>query len=273
MQDFTIKRYKALLSVLREQGYGFQTFAEFLESPLEKAIVLRHDVDARKENSLRFAEIQHGLGIKGSYYFRVVPGSYDEEVIKKIAGMGHEVGYHYETMDTVSSKFQIPNSKFQGANNEMKFKNEELIDGAYEEFCRNLEKFRKIVPVETICMHGSPRSKYDNKDIWKKYDYKKLGLIGEPYYDIDFNKVAYLTDTGRRWNGDKVSVRDKVVSPFNFNFRSTSDIINNISHLPDKLMFTFHPQRWHDDKVLWTKELVIQNVKNQVKFLMMKMGR
>ena len=263
MPDFTIKIYTDLLSALSKQGYEFQTFAGFLKSPAEKAIVLRHDVDARKENSLRFAEIQHGLGFKGSYYFRVVPGSYNEEIIRKIAAMGHEVGYHYETMDFVSEK-RIVNSE--------QWSNEKLIDAAYNEFCRNLEMFRKIVPVETICMHGSPRSKYDNRDIWKKYDYKKLGIIGEPYFDIDFNKVAYLTDTGRRWNGDKVSVRDKVDSTFNFNFRSTSDIINNISSLPDQVMLTFHPQRWHDDMGLWMKELVMQNVKNQVKLLLMKIG-
>jgi hypothetical protein len=30
-------------------------------------------------------------------------------------------------------------------------------------------------------------------------------------------------------------------------------------------MFTFHPQRWSDDKVLWCKELIIQNLKNGIK--------
>lgn len=262
MRDFTINIYNTLLSVLSEQGYAFQTFSGFIKSPAEKAIMLRHDVDARKENSLRFAEIQHGMGIKGSYYFRVVPESFDKEVIKKIAGLGHEVGYHYETMDNVSAQCRVHSAE--------PYKSEDFIDQAYEEFCRNLEMFREIVPVETICMHGSPRSKYDNKDIWKKYDYKKLGLIGEPYYDIDFSKVAYLTDTGRRWNGDKVSVRDKVVSPFHFNFRSTSDIIHNINLLPDQVMFTFHPQRWHDDRVLWLRELVMQNVKNEVKRVLVR---
>jgi hypothetical protein len=270
MPDFTIKIYKHLLTQLIEREYTFQSFAGFLEAPAARAVVLRHDVDARKENSLRFAEIQHGLGIRGSYYFRVVPQSYDEEVIRKIAGMGHEVGYHYETMDTVSSKSQIPNSKFQGPNATEIDKSETLIDIAYEEFCRNMEMFRKITPVTTICMHGSPRSKFDNKDIWKKYDYKKLGLIGEPYYDIDFNRVAYLTDTGRRWNGDKVSVRDKVQSRFNFDFRSTTDIISHLDKLPDQIMFTFHPQRWHDNMLLWTKELIMQNIKNKVKYMLIQ---
>jgi hypothetical protein len=274
MPDFTIKTYEHLLTQLKKHDYTFQTFAGFLESPAARAVILRHDVDARKENSLRFAEIQHKLGIKGSYYFRVVPESYDELVIKKIAGLGHEVGYHYETMDSVKSKSQNPNSKFQGhaptSLSIKKINNEEIIDMAYEEFCRNLEMFRKITPITTICMHGSPRSKFDNKDIWKKYDYKKLGLIGEPYYDIDFNRVAYLTDTGRRWNGDKVSVRDKVQSRFNFNFRSTTDIISHLDKLPDQIMFTFHPQRWHDNMLPWTKELIMQNIKNKVKYMLIQ---
>jgi|ERR1035437_5345325 hypothetical protein len=55
-------------------------------------------------------------------------------------------------------------------------------------------------------MHGSPLSKYDSKDLWKKYNYRDYKIIGEPYFDVDFNKVFYLTDTGRRWDGEKVSV-------------------------------------------------------------------
>jgi hypothetical protein len=58
-------------------------------------------------------------------------------------------------------------------------------------------------------MHGSPLSKYDNKMLWGKYDYHDFGIIGEPYFDVNFEEVLYLTDTGRRWDGKAVSVRDK----------------------------------------------------------------
>jgi hypothetical protein len=30
-------------------------------------------------------------------------------------------------------------------------------------------------------------------------------------------------------------------------------------------MFTIHPQRWHDNLVLWSKELVLQEIKNFIK--------
>jgi hypothetical protein len=79
-------------------------------------------------------------------------------------------------------------------------------------------------------MHGSPRSKWDSRRIWDKYDYRKLGVIGEPYFDIDFNEVFYLTDTGRRWDGWKVSLRDKIPQQEQWKkqglvFHSTSEII------------------------------------------------
>jgi len=32
----------------------------------------------------------------------------------------------------------------------------------------------------------------------------------EPYFDVDFKEVLYLTDTGRRWDGDAFNIRDKV---------------------------------------------------------------
>ena len=50
------------------------------------------------ENSLKTAIIEHELGIVGTYYFRNGPESYDEKIIKQIAELGHEVGYHYENL-------------------------------------------------------------------------------------------------------------------------------------------------------------------------------
>lgn len=263
MPDFTLSTYKELLTSLQQQGFSFQTFESFLQNPAKKAVVLRHDVDKLPKNSQAFARIQHSMGILGTYYFRAVPVSWDEAVIREIASLGHEIGYHYETMDSVSEKRTVKSEKWNS---------EKIINAAYDDFCINLEMFRKLVPVNTICMHGSPRSKFDNREIWKKYDYRQLGIAGEPYFDVDYTKVAYLTDTGRRWNGSSVSVRDKVESPFNFNFKSTRDIISNISLLPDRVLFTFHPQRWTDDPMAWMKEYVSQWVKNKVKAVIVRKG-
>ena len=255
MTDFTTRKYKQLIVTLKDQGFLFQSFSGFLKNAQEKAIVLRHDVDLLPDNSLAFAKIQAESGIKGSYYFRAVPESWNESVIRAIADLGHEIGYHYETMDTASGN----------------------VDKAWDQFRYHLDELRKLADIKTICMHGSPRSKFDNKALWGKYDYKSLGIIGEPYYDIDFDKVFYLTDTGRRWDGWKVSVRDKIPQQDEWIkrglvFHSTNDIIKAVheNRLPGQIMFTFHPQRWTDKLYPWLKEFVMQNLKNQVKRFMVR---
>jgi len=255
MRDFTIDTYRDLLAALRAKGYHFLRCDEFFGSgkPKNKAVMLRHDVDAKKMNSLKFARIQFELGIKGTYYFRAIPASFNEAVIREVYEKGHEVGYHYETMDTCRGNVKL----------------------AYETFCRELERFRQIVPVTTICMHGSPLSKFDNKEIWKHYDYRSLGIIAEPYFDLNFNETFYLTDTGRCWDGQKVSIRDKAAS-FNQctnpdfigrSYHTTFDIISDIESekLPAQVMMNFHPQRWTDNASEWYKELIAQRLKNQVK--------
>ena len=243
--DFTVQKYTELLRALIDKKYQFQTYDEFIKSPAQRAIVLRHDVDLMPQNSLNFAKIQHSHGVKGTYYFRAVPESWDESIIKEIADLGHEIGYHYECLTTTNGDFE----------------------NGIADFKKNLDALNELASVSTICMHGSPMSKYDSKDLWNQYNYQDFGIIAEPYFDTDFSQVYYLTDTGRRWDGDKVSVRDKVDSKFDLSFHSTDQIISYLdkNNLPDQIMFTFHPQRWNDSKYLWTKELILQNIKNVVK--------
>lgn len=251
MRDFSVSIYRELLDSFKNTGYSFQTFSQYLDKPLEKVIMLRHDVDDRKLHSLEFARIQQEKGIVGTYYFRMVPQSFDEGVIREIYDLGHEVGYHYEDMDFA-----------RGNPHE-----------AIKLFERHLETLRKIVPVATICMHGSPRSKFDNKDVWKHYDYRNYGIIGEPYYDLDYKKILYLTDTGRRWDGHAVSVRDKVPDHFGLRFHATTDIIQTLgqSGFPDRAMLNFHPQRWTDNSFLWTTDKYQQMVKNTVKYWLIRL--
>lgn len=236
--DFTIKTYIQLLESLQKADYHFLTYAEYVSKSEEeiprKNIVLRHDVDKLPYNSLRFAQIQSELGIKGTYYFRMHKHSYNETVIKKIEALGHEVGYHYETMDTASAKFKVQSSKFKVGKENLEYN--QLLDLAYEQFCRNLVKFRKIVEIKTISMHGSPLSSFDNRAIWQKYDYKALGILAEPYFDLDFNATFYITDTGRRWDGHLFNVRDKATDEnpltnpefLKLRFHSTADLIRAI---------------------------------------------
>ncbi|MFS4448970.1 hypothetical protein [Maribacter sp. 2307UL18-2] len=243
--DFTVNTYEELLLSLMDKNYTFKTFEEFVKFQGERTVVLRHDVDLLPHNSLTFAHIQSDLGIKGTYYFRAVPESWDKEIILEISSLGHEIGYHYECLTTTGGDFER----------------------GIQDFEKNLDKLRALVPVSTICMHGSPMSKYDSKDLWNDYKYQDYGIIAEPYFDVDYNTVFYITDTGRKWDGNNVSVRDRVQTNMKHSYRTTFDIMATIESncFPKKVMFTFHPQRWSNNMVLWSKELVLQNVKNVVK--------
>jgi hypothetical protein len=246
MRDFTLTAYEQLLTALKKNGYAFDTFEDYLKNKKEgKQVILRHDVDALPQNSLNTAVIENQLGIKGSYYFRIVKGSNHPEIIKAIAGLDHEIGYHYEDLALAKGNKEV----------------------AMKEFKKNLGYFRTFYPVSTICMHGSPLSKWDNRKMWDEASYKEYDIIGEPYFEIDFSNFLYLTDTGRRWDGEKVSIRDKVKSNHNLQFHSTFDIIEGIKTLPDKIMITVHPQRWDDNSFRWMKEYVLQNSKNIIKKL------
>ena len=250
MRDFSTQAYIGLLDALQKGGYRFQTFTDFLQAPQAKSIVLRHDVDKSPRNSLEFAQTEQKKGILAIYFFRIVDQSFRPSFIQEISALGHEIGYHYEDMDICKGN----------------------LEAAWQSFKTNLARIREIAPVQTACMHGSPLSRFDNRDLWKKFDYRDEGIIGEPYFDIDFSRVFYLSDTGRRWNHKDASLRDKVESPFQIKIQNTNHLIQLIQEgkMPDQMMINTHPQRWNDNLIPWTRELVWQSTKNQVKKLVVK---
>lgn len=248
--DFTLKIYRSLLESVKAEHYSFFTFEDYCKkNALGKYVIVRHDVDLKAINSLRTAQIEAELGIRASYYFRVVPQSNQPDIIKAIAKLGHEIGYHYEDL-----------SLFKGD-----------AEKAISHFEKQLTHFRQFYPIQTICMHGSPTSKYDNRSIWKKYNYKDYDIIGEPYFDfLNKKDVLYLTDTGRCWDGEKFNVRDRRINTENINrptIHSTMDFIHWIENSENQypIMITTHPQRWTDKTLQWLKELFLQNTKNQIK--------
>mgnify|MGYP001578069407 CR=1 FL=1 len=258
MIDFTITVYKKILEAFNQNKYSFQGFKSFLVKPRERVVIMRHDVDRIPGNALFLASIENEYKIKSTYFFRIIDDIFKKDIIEMIAKLGHEIGYHYEEVDTI-------NKKFKG-----KISNIKLFEEALELFEQNLKKFRRIYPVETICMHGSPLSKFDNKDLWIKKNYRDYKIIGEPYFDIDYSKVAYITDTGRNWNKQNINIRDKVNSTLEFKIKNSFDLIKNIKNFPDKIMMNTHPHRWFPPGLKWAREYIMQNQKNVIKYFINK---
>ncbi|MCD4665584.1 MAG: hypothetical protein K8R68_09960 [Bacteroidales bacterium] len=304
MKDFTLTSYKQLLQALISKDYNFFTVEEyftltpsslrilreggspsrlvanlpsrqFATSQPRNLIIMRHDVDRKPNNALRMAKLENELGIKATYYFRIIPQTFKPEIIKEIAELGHEIGYHYENLSEIASRNNFRKSKKQKSKSKKKKENNHnLFELAIKDFEKNLSRLREIYPVKTICMHGSPMSKWDSRLLWEKYNYKDYGIISEPYFDIDYNAVFYITDTGRQWNNSKISIRDKVETKYEIKIKDTKDIIDKVNskQLPNKIMINVHPHRWFDFGFNWVKELIFQNIKNIVKLIIIRNG-
>ncbi|MDR1698339.1 MAG: hypothetical protein LBR75_00740 [Prevotellaceae bacterium] len=221
-----------LLIVLQQADYSFITFEEFCEGRREdKFIILRHDVDEMAMNALEMAKIENLLGIKATYNFRIVKQSNKPEIIKAIARLGHEIGYHYEDLAFAEGNYEK----------------------AIETFRRNVAYFRQFYPVKTVCMHGSSTSKYDNRDLWKRYKLADEQLLGEPYLSVDFDKIYYISDTDYYWDGFKTAVRDVIFSSFSATYHHTDEIITAIKkdEFPPQAMVLAHTL-WTDNLFLWS---------------------
>jgi hypothetical protein len=294
--DFTLDALGVLLRTLSDSGYTFSRVKDYSGNPGvadNHNVILRHDVDRRPSYALACARMEASLGISGTYYFRITPGSFDKDIIQEIAAAGHEIGYHYEDLDLVARK---GGTKGEGRSPDLGI----LAREAYGSFGYNLEKFRRVAAVTTACMHGSPMSRWDSRLIWKYFDYGAAGIETEPYFDISLERTLYLTDTGRRWDGSAVSIRDRVYSrneeyyeewvrkPLRgsamamtahgdkiqreYRFRQTGDIITAVrdGRLPARIFMTVHPQRWSNAIIPWMGELVSQTIKNNVKYFINK---
>ena len=129
MRDFTLQSYRSLIIAFQQSGYRFQTFEEMMTAPAEgKTAVMRHDVDELAWNALKMAQLEHELGIRATYFFRIVKQSNVPEVIEKIVGLGHEIGYHYEDLALAEGDG----------------------DKAIKTFEENLDYFRRYYPVKSV---------------------------------------------------------------------------------------------------------------------------
>jgi hypothetical protein len=202
-------------------GYTPATVYQFLSGDAPgKIAILRHDVDRKPENAMRMAELEHSLGICSTYYFRY-PHTFRPEIIKPVLALGHEVGYHYEVLAKAKGDYA----------------------SAITLFSQELDAFKAICDVRTICMHGSPLSPYDNRDLWKKYDFRDFEVEGEAYLSMAERGLRYLTDTGRCWSG-KHSLRDAMPGTQSVPIETTDELIAWIMSAEENLYVTVHPERW-----------------------------
>jgi hypothetical protein len=247
-RDFTLAKYEALLRALDGAGYTSLSVGDYLaRAPAERPtqlVLLRHDVESSTAHALRMAEVERRCGFVATYFFRTKRAVFDPETIRRIVGLGHELGYHYETLTRAFGD----------------------VDAALRLFAADLERLRRHAPVRVASMHGSPLLPWDNRAIWERARPEDFGLLGEAYRDIDYADVCYYSDTGRTWHPTRYNVRDHAAAAPRHVADTTDDLIALLrERRVERLCLVTHPERWSATPLAWLARVARDGFENRVK--------
>jgi len=218
-----LSAYLALIDALAAAGWKLHPIRDAFAAPASPpSAYLRHDVDRRPDRALTMAEAEARRGIRASYYFRCdARGRFPARVMQRIAGLGHEPGFHYECL-----------SRCRGDQ-----------DAALARFEHELALCRRIVPVETVAPHGAPLSAASNMDFAAGIGPERFGLLGDAT-GLDLSNSLYVTDTGGTF-GSRHNLRDRSGGPM---LAAPVHPRRLAAHLIDsgatRVVLSCHPERW-----------------------------
>ena len=101
-------------------------------------------------------------------------------------------------------------------------------------------------------MHGRPLSKFDNRELWKHYNFQDFGLIGEAYLSVG-RGLNYFSDTGRTWGAGN-NLRDYIPGKSEQVFANTTDDLIGLIEREELNNFYIlsHPERWPSSIIGWS---------------------
>ena len=136
---------REILGNLKSLGYEFSPICDYTENPGEKRIYLRHDIDTDPKIALKMAQVEHNLGIRGTYYFRWF--TFNKKIIDEIRKLDMEIGYHYEEVTTYANKHGLNRKELVQCH----------MDEIRETFLENLKRFELKTghKVVTVSSHGN----------------------------------------------------------------------------------------------------------------------
>ena len=253
-RDFTLEAYRAYLEAIQARYPQILRFDEYFEAYPKPEVfcLLKHDVDRRPYHALRMAVIEQGLGLRSTYYFRVKRHTFLPDVIRQIQELGHEIGFHYESLSDLKGN----------------------LAAAETEFERSLTKLRSVAPIRTVAFHGRPFSPYNNRDLIRLMQqngrFSDLGLLGDATENIDYTDILYINDTGRNWYSSRSNVRDRVDSNLNCSFADGREVLNYFRNAPHrKVIFQIHPERWSHNIADWLLQWMLDTATNCAKSILL----
>lgn len=193
--------------------------------PQPPAVIFRFDVDYRSQHAVRLASILARRGLRGTFYFRRHPAGFNHAAIRAVAALGHEIGYHYETLDRCGGDFLAARAMLQQDIDDLR---------------------RNDVTVETIAAHGTPPlapGYAGNLDLVRRDPglVGQLGLLGDAVLSVDFTRLCYFSDAGWHWT------RHDGTPPGPGGRPSTlAEVGACLAHPETSVYLTFHPHQWFE---------------------------
>lgn len=177
--EFSYAEYKYMIEVLRDEGYFFEKYKQ--EYGQNKICILRHDVDNSIAKALKFAENEHKLGVKSTYFILLRSDFYNifskksSEMIKEICQMGHDIGLHFDPT----------------------FYQENNIIHSIKEEVSILEHWLNV-PINSFSMH-KPSEKVLSSEIIAD------GMLNA-YSNYFFKEFKYVSDSRHFWRENVIEI-------------------------------------------------------------------
>ena len=182
----TYKEYIKFCQSLQDaavQVYSVEKAVACKDDLSKQFVVLKHDVEAKLEKAVRISEIESRYGIKSTYYVHAFFLQNPKNIImlKQIADLGHEIGYHYDVLDA----------------------NDGDREKAVKEFTEAISRFADNgFVIKTVCPHGNPLKKRvgysSNKDFFLdpsiREAFSNIVDVYITFPELVANKYLYITD-------------------------------------------------------------------------------
>lgn len=172
--NFTYEGYVELLKKLLNNNYQFSSYHDY-DKKDGKIVILRHDIDMNLDCAVKFAEIEHDMGVLSTFFvllktdFYNVASKKSRACIDRIKALGHEIGLHFDEASMDVWGGVLPNI----------IKEKELLSNICE------------CDISTVSMHRPSKETL-------AADYAIPGMINS-YSKTFFNDFKYLSDSRRIW--------------------------------------------------------------------------
>jgi len=186
-----LPRYRRLLESALRADYriisagGLWRLIETRElDPTRRYLVLRHDVDTDPRTAAAMWDVDRGLSVESSYFFRL--STVAPALMGSIADGGSEASYHYEELSTLAKRLGLRSRSDAIAH----------LPEARERFAESIGRLRAVtgLPMRVVAAHGdfvNRRLGIQNWAILADRDFRRgLGVDLETYDEAFLRRLT-----------------------------------------------------------------------------------